>query len=31
VVRLPNRVRPTDNDLQSLRALGAAWRVGKAV
>ena len=31
VVRLPAGIRPTDDDLQSLRALGGARRVGAAV
>ncbi len=31
MVRLSARVRPADDDLQSLRALGAARRVGEAV
>src|SRR5271166_883179 len=31
VVRLPAGIRPTDNDLQSLRTLGGAWRMGTAV
>lgn len=31
MVRLPAGVRPTDDDLQSLCALGGAWRVGTAV
>ena len=31
VVRLPAGVRPADDDLQSLRALGGAWRVGATV
>src|SRR5271155_2752545 len=31
VVRLPAGIRPTDDDLQSLRTLGGAWRMGTAV
>src|SRR5271155_4615065 len=31
VVRLPAGIRPTDADLQSLRTLGGAWRMGTAV
>ncbi len=31
VVRLPAGIRPTDDDLQSLRTLGRAWRMGTAV
>src|SRR5258708_6359944 len=30
MVRLPARIRPADDDLQSLRALGGARRVGTA-
>jgi transposase len=31
LVRLPRRIRAADNDLQSLRALGETWSVGKDV
>jgi transposase len=31
MVRLPAGIRTADNDLQSLRALGGAWRMGASV